>query len=204
MLLRGYTILFTLLIMSELSAQVKRMEPPFWWSGMHRQQLEILFYGDNISRLEPFSKDIDILEARRTSNPNYLFLTVDCAGQKAGIVQIEFNNKGETMFTVDYEFRARRTASAERNGFDASDVIYLIMPDRFANGDPSRDTHPEMQEVADRSEPGGRHGGDIRGIINRLDYIKELGATAIWSTPMCEDNDARALTMAMPKAMCTV
>ncbi len=76
-----------------------------------------------------------------------------------------------------------------RKGFDASDVIYLIMPDRFANGNPNNDSQPEMSEKANRNFSGGRHGGDIQGIINHLDYIKELGATALWSTPLLEDNE---------------
>ncbi|WP_348688732.1 alpha-amylase family glycosyl hydrolase, partial [Zunongwangia profunda] len=80
--------------------------------------------------------------------------------------------------------------SALREGFDASDAIYLIMPDRFANGNPDNDSSTEMQEKADRSKQGGRHGGDIQGVIDHLDYLKNLGITALWSTPLLADDDA--------------
>ena len=158
---------------------------------MQLQNLEILFYGENIAGYEPESSDVKILEVKRTDNPNYLFVTVDSGNAQTGIVQFNFMQNGDRSFTKEFEFRERRTGSAERSGFDSSDVIYLIMPDRFANGDPSKDSHPETTELVNRADPGGRHGGDIRGIINHLDYIQSLGATAIWSTPMCEDNDAR-------------
>ncbi|MGI9547764.1 MAG: glycoside hydrolase family 13 protein [Flavobacteriaceae bacterium] len=175
--------------MNEVSSQVKRMEPPFWWSGMLSQELEILFYGDDIAEYEISSNDITIQQIDRTANPNYLFVTVETVNQSPGEVKFEFNRTGESAFSQTYIFRERRSGSAERKGFDTSDLIYLIMPDRFANGDPGRDSHPEMMEQPNRSEAGGRHGGDLRGIIEHLDYIQELGATAIWSTPLCEDND---------------
>ena len=175
--------------MNEVSSQIKRIEPPFWWSGMQRQSLEIMFYGEDIARYEPSSSDLSISKVDRTANPNYLFITVDTGQQVSGTYQIDFSLNEEIKFSTNYEFRARREGSGNRAGFDSSDAIYLIMPDRFANGDPSRDSHPETQEEVNRAETGGRHGGDIRGIIDHLDYIQGLGATAIWSTPLCEDND---------------
>ena len=158
---------------------------------MLRPSLEILFYGENMAAYQPSSSDIEILQVDRTSNPNYLFVTVNTESQAPGFVTFEFSGNNTKRFTQTYEFRQRIQNSSERKGFDSSDVIYLIMPDRFANGDPSNDSHPEMTEPADRDNPGGRHGGDIRGIIDHLDYIEELGATAIWSTPLCEDNDPK-------------
>src|SRR5690606_24787016 len=119
-----------------------------------------------------------------------LFVTVNTLEVPAGSYNVHFSKEGRVVTTVDYVFHEREPGSSTRRGFDASDVIYLLMPDRSANGDPSNDSHPEMTEVADRSKQGGRHGGDIRGIIDHLDYIQSLGATAIWSTPMCEDNDS--------------
>lgn len=165
------------------------MEPPFWWSGMQRQELEVLFYGDDIAEYELSSNDISIKHINRTANPNYLFVTVETLNQPPGEIKFKFSKSGKSKFTQNYIFRERRLGSSERRGFDASDLIYLIMPDRFANGDPSRDSHPEMMEQPDRNQAGGRHGGDLRGIIDHLDYIQDLGATAIWSTPLCEDND---------------
>lgn len=156
---------------------------------MERDSLEILFYGEGISEFTPSSKDGKIIRVDRTKNPNYLFITLDSGEQSPGLINFKFEKDGKTVFSSPYEFKERRPGSRERRGFDSSDVIYLLMPDRFANGNPSNNSHPEMHEGVDRNNPGGRHGGDLRGIIGHLDYIKDLGATAIWSTPLCEDND---------------
>jgi glycosidase len=100
--------------------------------------------------------------------------------------------KGKKVsFTKNYSLKNRRANSSQRKSYDASDVIYLLMPDRFANGNPNNDSTPDTTEKANRSNPSGRHGGDIAGILKNLDYIQQLGATAIWATPLCEDNDAR-------------
>lgn len=165
------------------------MEPPFWWSGMNRQSLEILFYGENISEFEVTSNDLTISQVNRTANPNYLFVTVNTINQPPGEVKLDFGKAGKTSFSQHYQFKERRHGSSSRKGFDTSDLIYLIMPDRFANGDPSRDSHPDTHEGVNRSHAGSRHGGDLRGIINNVDHIQNLGATAIWSTPLGEDND---------------
>lgn len=171
-------------------AQVQRIEPPNWWAGMHRSELELLVYGDNIAELQPeFSQNIPIKKVTRVENPNYLFLTVDTRDVGPTTARLSFKSSKRTVQTIDYEFQARREGSAQRKGFDSSDVIYLLMPDRFANGDPSNDSHPQTLEKADRNLQGGRHGGDIQGIINGLDYLEELGATALWSTPMTLDNE---------------
>jgi glycosidase len=90
-----------------------------------------------------------------------------------------------------YELKQRRGDSALRKGYDSSDFIYLIMPDRFANGDATNDSHPDLHEQANRNDPWGRHGGDLQGIIDNLDYIEQLGVTAIWNTPVLEDNDPK-------------
>ena len=180
--------LITLFTLS-LSAQIDRMEPPFWYEGMNKSEVQVLFYGKNIAQnLVQVSNNVVITNVTKTENPNYLFVTIDTKNVKAQELQFTFTN-GKKSFKRNFEIKKRRPNSALRKSFDASDVMYLLMPDRFANGNPNNDSSPELQEKANRSLPGGRHGGDIQGIINNLDYIKELGATAIWSTPMCEDND---------------
>src|SRR5690606_6453573 len=100
-------------------------------------------------------------------------------------------NGKKVAFTQKYSLKQRKENSTQRESFNSSDLIYLIMPDRFANGNTNNDNHKETTEKVNRSEPFGRHGGDIEGIIKNLDYIQELGATAIWNTPLCEDNDGR-------------
>jgi glycosidase len=183
-----FCTLITLFTLS-LSAQIDRMEPPFWFEGMNKSEVQILFYGKNIAQNSvQVSNDVVITNVTKTENPNYLFVTIDTKNVKAQNLEFTLTN-GKKSFKKGFEIKTRRPNSALRKSFDASDVMYLIMPDRFANGNPNNDSSPELQEKGNRSLPGGRHGGDIQGIINNLDYIKELGATAIWSTPMCEDND---------------
>lgn len=173
------------------NAQIDRMEPPFWWSGMEMDEVQLMFYGKDIAQYEPsVEKGPKLIDVARTDNSNYIFVTLDLQGLSAGNYQIDFNKSGKTAFSKNYELKEREENSAKREGFDASDVMYLVMPDRFANGNPGNDSHPEMTEKANRSKLGGRHGGDIEGIIENLDYIKDLGATAIWSTPLLEDNDS--------------
>jgi len=183
-----FCTLITLFTLS-LSAQIDRMEPPFWFEGMNKSEVQILFYGKNIAQNSvQVSNDVVITNVTKTENPNYLFVTIDTKNVKAQNLEFTLTN-GEKSFKKGFEIKTRRPNSALRKSFDASDVMYLLMPDRFANGNPNNDSSSELQEKGNRSLPGGRHGGDIQGIINNLDYIKELGATAIWSTPMCEDND---------------
>ncbi len=175
-----------------LQAQVERVEPPFWWSDMNLEDLQIMFYGDEIAQYEvEGSEGVIINNIRKTENPNYLFVTVNSGDIPAGTVEFRFKKGKKTAFSETYTFREREEGSALREGFDSSDAIYLIMPDRFANGNPANDSHPELTEKANRSEQGGRHGGDIEGVIQNLDYLEDLGVTAIWSTPLLEDNDPR-------------
>lgn len=173
-----------------LQAQVERVEPPFWWSGMNLEKLQLMFYGDNIAQYEVEASDgVVISNIRKTENPNYIFVTFNSGEIPAGTIHFSFLKDGEREFTETFDLREREENSALREGFDASDIIYLIMPDRFANGDPSNDSHPKMTEKANRNEKGGRHGGDLQGVIDQLDYLEDLGVTAIWSTPLLEDND---------------
>lgn len=182
------TVLF-LLITTFTFAQIDKMEPPFWYEGMIKSEIQVLFYGKNIAEnTVSVSNSVVITNVTKTENPNYLFVTIDTKNIAAQTLQFTFKN-GKKSFTKDFEIKKRRENSALRKGFDASDVVYLLMPDRFANGNESNDSSPNLQEKANRSLPGGRHGGDVQGIIDNLDYINELGATAIWSTPLCEDND---------------
>ena len=186
-------LLFLLLITNfTVFAQLQRTEPPFWYAGMKNPELQILFYGKNIAQLQPtVSNNIVIKNIAKTENPNYLFVTIDTKNVPASELLFTFKNGNKTAFTQKYSLKERRQNSASRKSYDASDMMYLLMPDRFANGNPNNDNTPTTTEKADRSKPNGRHGGDIEGIIKNLDYIAALGATAIWSTPLCEDNDPR-------------
>ncbi len=188
--MKKFIFLFLFFGSLSVTAQIDRVEPPFWWSDMNYSEVQLMFYGKNIAEYEvSVPKEMIISNIRKTENPNYLFVTVQTEGLPAGSYDLRFSKKGKKSFTHSYELKQREAGSELREGFDSSDVIYLIMPDRFANGDPSNDSHPELQEKANRKEPGGRHGGDIEGIIQNLDYLEDLGVTAIWSTPLLEDDD---------------
>lgn len=168
------------------AVSVKRAEPLCWWEGM-RTELQIMLYGENLSGAAVRVKEdgMSVKAVHEADSRNYLFL--DMAVEKAGKYTIELMKDGKKV-AVDYEVFPRREGSAERKGICPSDVIYLIMPDRFANGDESNDKIDGSEQELDRSKMDVRHGGDIQGIIDHLDYLSELGVTSIWSTPLLEDN----------------
>ena len=153
--------------------------------------LQLLVQGENISEYSVSiegGKGISVESVHKADSPNYLFVDVKIAANATpGTYYIVFSKDGQS-FKYPYEIAVREEGSAERQSFTSADMIYLIMPDRFANGDPSNDTTDNTLEPAARDEYFGRHGGDIQGVIDHLDYIADLGATVIWSTPMLEDN----------------
>ena len=158
---------------------------------MNYSDVQIMFYGKNIAQNEiSVSNGIVIKGIQKTENPNYVFVTIDTKNIPTQDFVFTFKNKNKS-FTQQYSIKSRRENSRNRKSFDSSDLIYLIMSDRFANGNTNNDNTKETIEKVNRSNKDGRHGGDIEGIIKNLDYIKELGATAIWPTPLCEDNDER-------------
>jgi neopullulanase len=187
------TVLTLLLFSSSLLAQpinIDRVEPGNWWTGFSEPDVQVLVYGRNIQSAS-VSVDYPGVTLERVTlveNPNYLFLTLRIHEEaEKGTVDIRFN-RGAYSYTHDFEILERSTESNRNQGFDSSDVIYLLMPDRFANGDPSIDEIPGMLEGVDRNNPNARHGGDLQGVINNLDYLKELGMTAVWFTPIFEND----------------
>ncbi len=183
-------IFFLLLVTSLSFAQVDRVEPPFWWSDMNLSDVQIMFYGKNIAQNDvSVSNGIVIKDIQKTENPNYVFVTIDTKNTSSQDFVFSFSKNKKIAFTQKYTLKSRRKNSKFRKSYDASDVIYLIMPDRFANGNPNNDSTLNTTEKSDRSIPGARHGGDIDGIIKNLDYLQSLGVTSLWPTPLCEDND---------------
>lgn len=181
-----------ILIGSFVSAQIQRVEPAFWWKGMKNPELQILVYGKNIANqtLE-LSDGVQIKDIQKVENPNYVFFTVNTSEIRSPKFKINLKNGSKSLGSYTYELKTREPNSANRLSYTSKDVMYLIMPDRFANGNPANDSNKDLTEKADRTNPNGRHGGDLRGIINNLDYIQNLGATAVWLTPVCEDNEPR-------------
>ncbi|MEW2923081.1 glycoside hydrolase family 13 protein [Muricauda sp. ANG21] len=171
------------------STVIEKVEPPNWWVGFKNEKLQLLVYGKNIGNYKP-SIDypgVSIIGINKAQSPNYLFVDFEITDKASpGTIQIVFNKEGgRKPLVYPYVLRGRKKKSIEYKGFDNSDAIYLITPDRFANGEISNDVIENMNETSvDRSEDYSRHGGDIAGIINGLDYISDMGFTSLWITPL--------------------
>ncbi len=174
--------------------KLERIEPLCWWIGM-KTPLQLMLYGKDISQYNVSFKNVPgirIMAVHKADNPDYLFADVEISPiAEPGTYNLVFEGP-DGPFSVPYEFARRREGSAQRKSFGTGDAIYLIMPDRFSNGDPSNDNTPDTVEEADPKAFFGRHGGDITGIVNHLDYIAGLGMTAIWCTPLLQDNEPEA------------
>lgn len=168
-----------------------RLEPPSWWIGFEEPEVQLMAYGEDIglTRPEIDHPGVSIRQITGVENDNYLFIDL-LIGEDAqpGKMEIRFKDDGEVKKSMTFELNEREKGSATREGFNTSDAIYLLMPDRFANGNTKNDDIEGMREMSDRSEPYGRHGGDIQGIIDHLDYIDEMGFTAIWLNPVLEND----------------
>jgi glycosidase len=169
---------------------VQHLEPPFWWTGMQHKGVQLMVHGADIGSTQPKIDypGVRIASSTRVPNKNYLFIDLEIdPDAKPGSFDIVFDGPAGIL-RQPYQLRTREQGSAQRQGFNSSDAIYQIMPDRFANGDPGNDSVAGMLEKADRKNPGGRHGGDIQGAIDHLDYIAALGFTQLWPTPLVEND----------------
>lgn len=171
------------------NASLIRVEPPSWWLGFKHQELQLLVHGENIGKLAP-SVDypgVSVSRVERVKSDNYLFVYLQLdANAPAGQLDIQFSGLGQSL-THKYELHSKNPDPAHARGFSAADSIYLITPDRFVNGDPTNDTVNGYGDSLDRSAAYGRHGGDIAGISSSLDYIGDMGFTAIWINPVLEN-----------------
>lgn len=170
--------------------EIKKVAPSFWWAGMKNPELQILLYGEDLalSDVSVSGEGIYLKETVRQDNPNYLLLYLDLSEAKAQTFQILLKY-GKKKLQIPYELKSRVRRGEDVKGFTSEDVLYLIMPDRFANGNPENDVVDGMREKKiDRTDSFARHGGDIQGISNHLDYIADLGVTAIWLNPT-QEND---------------
>jgi glycosidase len=165
---------------------IHRVEPPFWWAGLEHTELQLLLHGDDLAGYEPSisAPGISLSRVERGDSPNYLFLYLDIAAASPGTFDIVLE-KGDDRLGYTYELRAREPGRV--GTYDSRDVMYLITPDRFANGDPTNDTVDGYEDGLDRKDDYGRHGGDIEGIRLQLDYIADMGFTQIWVNPLLEN-----------------
>ncbi|MGO2130741.1 MAG: glycoside hydrolase family 13 protein [Pseudoalteromonas prydzensis] len=183
-----HTFLLSTLLGMCLNVNAITASPQNWWVGMQSKQLQIMLHEPNVAKqqwqLEPHA-GVELTSTTRTDNQNYTFLNLEIKpSAKPGVLL--FSSKSGERF--EYSLLARKAKSSQRNGFNSSDTIYLINPDRFANGDTSNDTVQGMLEAANPQERGGRHGGDIQGIIDALPYLQKLGVTQLWLTPPLEND----------------
>ncbi|HEY4323585.1 MAG TPA: glycoside hydrolase family 13 protein [Mucilaginibacter sp.] len=188
-----------LIIAMSLSAQIpalERVEPMFWWVGMQNPNLQLIVHGNNIAsrKVELSYSGVSLTAAHKVENPNYLFLDLHIApGTIPGAFPIKFIKAGEKPLIYNYSLNKPDHSPGRVQGVTDKDLIYLIMPDRFSNGDPANDSFANMRETGiNRDSMFSRHGGDIQGIMNHLDYLKDLGVTAIWLTPAIENDEPKA------------
>ncbi|EFV03705.1 glycoside hydrolase family 13 protein [Segatella salivae] len=178
------------LILSSMTMQaatkIDHIEPENWYVGMKNSSLQLMVYGKNIrdSRVSVDYPGVKIDSLVRLDSPNYLFVYLNLSGAKPGNMVLNIDGK-----RVNYPLKARTMSGDKRIGFDNSDVLYMLMPDRFASGrnitKPMKGLNPY---VVDRSKPSLRHGGDLEGVRQHLDYFNQLGVTALWFTPVLENN----------------
>ncbi|HQX04926.1 MAG TPA: glycoside hydrolase family 13 protein [Flavobacterium sp.] len=186
--MKKISLLLFCLAFSFLTAQVNRIEPPNWWIGFKNENLQLLVHHPNIGTTVPKISypGVSIIKVNQAKSPNYLFIdiTIDKSA-KPGTFNIVFEPEKGKKIIQSYELKAKSKPSEDFIGFNSSDVIYLITPDRFANGNEANDVVKTMKETTlDRSQDYKRHGGDLQGITNHVEYIKNIGFTAVWPTPV--------------------
>ena len=170
---------------------IDRIEPTNWFVGMKNPQVQLMVYGKNIASVKEVTTDypgVRVDSVVSLDSPNYLLIYMDVKDAQPGTMTLSFN-AGKKPLKASYQLKQREMKGSERRGFDISDVLYLLMPDRFAQG---AGHNPQMKGMRnykeDRTAPSLRHGGDLNGICDHLDYFNELGVTALWFTPILEND----------------
>ena len=188
--IKSLTIAISCLVTNIMAYEIEHLEPPFWWTGMESEKLQLMVHGRNISFLQPQIEyeGVEILRVNRMENNNYMFIDLSLKDAVAGSFDIQFIRLGKVEAEYRYVLHDRDSNSKNRKGFDPGDVIYLITPDRYANGDKKNDDVSGLKEKSRREDKDGRHGGDIKGIIDRLDYLEQMGFTQLWLNPVLEND----------------
>ncbi len=171
---------------------LNKVEPPNWWTGMKNDTVQLMIYGSGLSgsTVSSSANGITVLRIEPVANPSYAFVTILIdSGLAGGTYPLQFKNGDDTV-TLHYPVYTRENPDGRYRGFGPDDVVYLITPDRFADGDTTNESFAGMKDGYNPGKLIGRHGGDIRGIIDHLDYFRDLGVTALWMNPMVE-NDTR-------------
>ena len=171
---------------------IDRIEPAFWYAGMKNPQVQLMVYGPGIAQVNSVTTDypgVRVDSVVALDSPNYLFVYLNVREAQPGTMTLNFKSQATNLKPQTFELKAREMKGEEHRGFDISDVLYLLMPDRFAQGMDHSKPIPGMNAYKeDRSKPSLRHGGDMEGIRQHLDYFTDLGVTALWFTPVLENN----------------
>jgi glycosidase len=170
---------------------IERVEPPNWWVGMKHDTVQIMVYGKNLSDVElyPQHGPIEVINVHKAESPNYLFIDLVIPQEIKSDYNFEIGfSKGKQDTVIKYPIRDRENSKNRFQGFNQSDAMYLIMADRFCDGNPANNKIGDSLDQFTAKDLNGRKGGDIEGITSKLDYIKDLGVTSIWITPMLENN----------------
>ena len=178
------------LMTANAAVKVDRIDPTNWFVGMKDPSLQLMVYGEGIRSAEVTTDyaGVKVDSIVRLDSPNYLLVYLNLDGAQPGEMTLNFKNGKQTK-KVKYELKAREMSGDKRMGFTNADVLYMLMPDRFADGDPKNNNIKGLYPYSiDRTQPSLRHGGDLEGIRQHLDYFKELGVTALWFTPVLENN----------------
>ena len=185
-----FVVLTLIVALPAVGQKLTKIEPASWWRGMELDTVEFMVYGKDISELTAVGKELMVIGSTALESPNYLFVEVVIADDtRIGTHKLLFKDqKGRQKGTLAIEILEREEGSAKRKGFSSADFIYLITPDRFRNGDPSNDQVKGMLEGPNREFIGGRHGGDLAGIIESLDYFEKMGISSLWLNPVLENN----------------
>ena len=176
---------------------VERVDPPHWWVGMQEPTLQLVLEGPGVAALQARidHPGVSLQSTQRGDSPNYLFLQLRIApGTRPGPLAIELLQGTETRQRLAYELRERAPGSAQREGFGPRDAVYLVVPDRFAQGGSAvarPDPRLDLGDRVDRRDPDARHGGDLEGLRQRLGYIAGMGFTQLWATPLTENAQPR-------------
>ena len=170
---------------------IERIEPPNWWAKMEHDTVQVLIYGKNIADVDIFPQHgpIDITNVHKAESPNYLFIDIYISKEISSDYNFEIGfSKGNQDTVIKYPILARENSNNKYHGFDQNDIMYLIMADRFCDGNPANNKVGDSLDQFTEKNLDGRKGGDIEGITSKLEYLKNLGITSIWITPMLENN----------------
>ena len=183
-------MIMTAMAAGAATVDVDRIDPPNWYTGLNDPSLQLMIYGKGIKGAEVTTNypGVSIDSVVNVESANYLLVALNVKDAQPGAMTLNFGHTGKRK-AVKYELKARSMSGEQHQGFTAADVLYMLMPDRFADGNPRNDQLAGMQPyTCNRNEPSLRHGGDLKGIEQHLDYFDQLGVTALWFTPVLENN----------------